>query len=98
MNTIIEIIKKLPKEVLLYVILDLMQEGKITFHEISEMHIEHLEQLKKAESDAFRELQKKVMTLWCGYKKNTKKNLKDIMRYLHDKGTINITLDEIDKY
>lgn len=98
MEEILKSFKTLPKDILLWAIYRLMQDGVIDYHEITKLHIDHLENLRKHEEQSFWELQQRVTSLWCDKKKNIKANIKDIMQYLKDKGRINITQDEIDKY
>lgn len=98
MEEILKSFKTLPKDILLWAIYRLMQDGVIDYHEITKLHIGHLENLRKHEEQSFWELQQRVTSLWCDKKKNIKANIKDIMQYLKDKGRYNITQDEIDKY
>ena len=102
MDTVIEGMIKalgsLPKEVILYIIFLLMRDDKITFADIVNQHIKHLEAINKAENEKMVELQSRVMTMWCGNKKDLRNNLKECVRYLKDLGRINITNEQIDKY
>lgn len=102
MDTVIEGMIKalgsLPKEVILYIIFLLMHDDKITFADIVNQHIKHLEAINKAENEKMVELQSRVMAMWCGNKKDLRNNLKECVRYLKDLGRINITNEQIDKY
>lgn len=102
MDTVIEGMIKalgsLPKEVILYIIFLLMRDDKITFADIVNQHIKHLEAINKAENEKMVELQSRVMAMWCGNKKDLRNNLKECVRYLKDLGRINITNEQIDKY
>ena len=88
----------MPKEILLIVVYDLMQEGKISYHEITQLHIQHLEKLQKGATNDFFKLQSKCIHLWNDFKKNRDANIKDIMQYLKDKGTIMLDQEKIDNY
>lgn len=98
MDEILKSLKTLPKEILLIVVYDLMQEGIISYAELTQLHIQHLENLQRGATEDFFTLQGKICLLWNDYKKNRDKNLKDIMQYLKDKGTIMLEQEEIDNY
>ena len=98
MGEIMKALKALPKEYLQVIILELMKDQKITYEDITKAYVEYLDMLRKGQSEAYMELQNKVVTMWSGTKKDRDKKLKDIMHYLLDKGRINTTHDEIDKH
>ena len=98
MEQILKALKALPKEYLQVIILELMKDQKISYEDITKAYIEYLDMLRKGQSEAYLELQSKVVTMWCGTKKDRDKNLKDIMHYLLDKGHINTTHEDIDKH
>lgn len=75
-----------------------MKDQKISYEDITKSYVEYLDMLRKGQSEAYRELQNKVMNMWYGKKKDRDKNLKDIMHYLLDKGRINTTHEDIDKH
>ena len=96
MEQILKALKALPKEYLQVIILELMKDQKISYEDITQAYVEYLDMLRKGQSEAYMELQSKVVTMWSGAKKNRDKNLKDIMHYLLDKGRINTTHEMID--
>ncbi len=98
MEEILKALKTLPKEYLQVIILELMKDQKISYEDITQAYVEYLNMLRKGQSEAYLELQSKVVTMWCGTKKDRDKNLKDIMHYLLDKGRINTTHEAIDKH
>ena len=98
MGEILKALKGLPKEYLQVIILELMKDQKISYEDITQAYVEYLDMLRKGQSEAYFELQSKVVTMWCGNKKDRDKNLKDIMHYLLDKGRINATHEDIDKH
>lgn len=98
MDNILKSLRTLPKDILLWVIYNLMEEGKISYHEITKLHIDHLERLQKGAIEDYWKLQGKIVHLYNDYKYNRGKNIKDIMQYLNDKGTLNIDQDKIDNY
>lgn len=98
MEEILKALKTLPKEYLQVIILELMKDQKISYEDITQAYVGYLDMLRKGQSEAYLELQSKVVTMWCGNKKDRDKNLKDIMHYLLDKGRINTTHEEIDKH
>lgn len=98
MEEILKALKALPKEYLQVIILELMKDQKISYEDITKAYVEYLDMLRKGQSEAYMELQSKVVTMWYGAKKDRDKNLKDIMHYLLDKGRINTTHEDIDKH
>ena len=98
MEEILKALKALPKEYLQVIILELMKDQKISYEDITQAYVEYLNMLRKGQSEAYLELQSKVVTMWSGTKKDRDKNLKDIMHYLLDKGRINTTHENIDKH
>ena len=97
MEEILKALKALPKEYLQVIILELMKDQKISYEDITQAYVEYLDMLRKGQSEAYQELQGKVVDMWCGKKKDQDKKLKDIMHYLLDKGRINTTHENIDK-
>lgn len=98
MEEVLEYIKGLPKDILHRFVYELMIEGKISYHELMDMHIQNLERMRKGETEAYFRLQAKVMTMWCDTKKNLQKNLKETVKLLMDEGRVNITQERFDKY
>ena len=98
MEEILKLLKTLPKEYLQVIILKLMKDQTISYEDITQAYVEYLDMLRKGQSEAYRELQNKIMTMWYGKKKDHDKNLKDIMHYLLDEGRINTTHEAIDKH
>ena len=96
MEEILKALKALPKEYIQVIILELMKDQKISYEEITQAYVEYLNMLRKGQSEAYFELQSKIVTMWSGTKKDRDKNLKDIMHYLLDKGRINTTHEMID--
>ena len=98
MEQILKALKTLPKEYLQVIILELMKDQTISYEDITQAYVEYLNMLRKGQSEAYMELQSKVVTMWSGIKKDRDQKLKDIMHYLLDKGRINTTHEEIDKH
>ena len=98
MEEILKLLKTLPKEYLQVIILELMKDQKISYEDITKSYVEYLDMLRKGQSEAYQELQYKVVELWSGTKKDRDQKLKDIMHYLLDKGRINTTHEDIDKH
>ena len=98
MEQILKALKTLPKEYLQVIILELMKDQKISYEDITLAYVEYLNMLRKGQSEAYMELQSKVVSMWAGTKKDRDKKLKDIMHYLLDKGRINTTHEDINKH
>lgn len=97
MEDLLKLLKTLPKEYLQVIILELMKDQKISYEDITQAYVEYLDMLRKGQSEAYMELQSKVVTMWSGTKKDRNNKLADIMHYLLDKGRINTTHEMIDK-
>jgi hypothetical protein len=97
MEEILKALKALPKEYLQVIILELMKDQKISYEDITKSYVEYLDMLRKGKSEAYLELQYKVVDMWSGAKKDRDRKLNDIMHYLLDKGRINTTHENIDK-
>ena len=98
MEEILKALKALPKEYLQVIILELMKDQKISYEDITQSYVQYLDMLRKGQSEAYMELQSKVVTMWYACKKDRDKNLNEIMHYLLDKGRINTTHEDIDKH
>ena len=97
MEQLLELLKQQRKEVLQWLILELMKDNKLSFTDIAETHVKYLEMLRKGQSEKLMRLRSEVIKLWCGTKKDRDKALKDIMHDLLNKGRVNTTHEEIDK-
>lgn len=97
MEELLTTLKSLPKELLEWTIFQLMLDGKIEYHDLTEMHIQHLEALRKGQSEHYDKLRVMIVSMHCDAKKNHAKNLGDIMHYLLDCGEVNMTHEEINK-
>ena len=96
MKEILEILKQQPKEVLQWIILELLASDKLSFAELAEIHIKHLEQLKKGETEELMKLRGEVISLWCGTKKELPSKLVSLITEGMNKGWVNITQKQID--
>lgn len=97
MEQLLELLKQQPKEVLQWLILELMKEGKLSFTDIAETHVKYLKMLKKGESEKLMNLRTKVIDLWCGTKKDLPKSLVALITEGMNEGWVNITQEQIDK-
>lgn len=90
-------LRRLPAPLLKHYVYTLMLEGKITYHDLMDMHIKHLEAMRRGASKEYDKLSSMVVKMFCDTKKNYNSNLKEIMHYLRDRGCANVTHDEIDR-
>ena len=97
MEQLLEILKKQPKEVLQWIVLELMKDNKLSFAEIAELHVKYLEILKKGETKELMRLRSGVISLWCGTKKDLPKSLVALITEGMKEGWVNITQEQIDK-
>ena len=98
MDAVIKYLETLPKEALTYIVYKLMVKGKLSYSDITTLHIQNMERLSKAETEAYFRLQAEVTKLVYGNKKDRGKNIRDILQLLYNEGRINITQEKIDKY
>jgi DNA-directed RNA polymerase subunit F len=96
MEQLLEILKHQRKEVLQWLVLELMRADKLSFAEIAELHVQYLEQLKKGETEKLMKLRGKVISLWSGTKKKLPASLVSLMQEAKDAGWANITQEQID--
>lgn len=95
-DQLLDLLKQQPKEILQYLILKLMQDGKLSFTDVATIHVEYLEMLKKCESKELMNLRSKVINLWCGTKKDLPSKLVSLIQEGKDNGWVNITQENID--
>lgn len=93
---IYKLLSELPKEVLDYLILNLMKDDKIKFTDLAVIHEEYIQSIKKNQSKEFMELRSKVIDLWCGYKYEIPSKLIDLMKEFKEKGWANLSQEKID--
>ena len=97
MDKLLEILKHQRKEVLHWLILELMRANSISFTDIAEAHNEYLQMLQKQEMEELMKLRGKVIGLWCGTKKDLPKSLVALITEGMNNGWVNITQEQIDK-
>lgn len=96
MEELLKLLKQQPKEILQWLVLELMRDEKLSFAEIAELHVKHLEMLKKGETEKLIHLRSEVIDLWCGTKKELPKKLISLMQEAKDNGWANISQEQID--
>ena len=96
MERLLEILKKQPKEVLQWIVLELMKEDKLSFTDIAETHVKYLEMLRRGESEKLMHLRSEVIGLWSGTKKELPKSLVALITEGMNEGWVNITQEQID--
>ena len=97
MEQLLEFLKQQQKEILHWLILELMRADKISFAEIAELHVQYLNKLKQGETEKLMKLRTKVIDLWCGTKKDLPKSLTALIAEGMNDGWVNITKEQIDK-
>ena len=97
MEQLLELLKQQPKEILQWLIIELMRADKISFAEIAELHVQYLNKLKQGENEKLMHLRSKVIALWCGTKKDLPKSLTALITEGMNNGWVNITQEQIDK-
>jgi len=95
MDELLKILEQQPKEILLWIVLELMRKERLSFTDIAERHVEYLEILKKGETEELMHIRSKVIALWTGTKKDLPKSLVSIIQEGKDQGWLNISQEEI---
>ena len=70
MEELLKLLKHQPKEILHWLILELMKADAISFTDIADAHNKYLKMLQKKEMEELMQLRSKVISLWIGTKKN----------------------------
>lgn len=96
MNELLELLMHQPKEILHWLILELMKENVISFTDIADAHNKYLQMLQKQEMEELIKLRGKVIELWCGTKKELPKSLVNLIQEGKNNGWININQEQID--
>lgn len=96
MDQILETLKSLPKEVLLWIVIELMRDDKMSFADIAQLHVKHLEMLRKGQTEKLMRLRSQVIDLWIGTKKELPSKLVALIQEGKDNGWVNITQEKID--
>ena len=97
MEELLEMLKHQPKEILHWMILELMKVDAISFTDIADAHIEYLQMLNKKEREELMLLRGKVISLWTGTKKELPKSLTALITEGMNNGWVNITQEQIGK-
>ena len=97
MAELLELLKKQPKEILHWIILELMKVDAISFTDIADAHNKYLQMLQKKEMEELMQLRSKVISLWTETKKGLPKSLVALMQEAKDNGWANITQEQINK-
>lgn len=97
MEDLLELLKHQPKEILHWMILELMKVDAISFTDIADAHIEYLQMLQRKEREELMLLRTKVINLWTGTKKELPESLTALITEGMNNGWVNITQEQIDK-
>lgn len=95
MEQLLELLKGQPKEILQWIVLELMKEKKLSFADIAEFHVKYLEMLNKGQTEKLMRLRSQVIDLWCGTKKDLPTKLVALIQEGKDNGWVNITQEQI---
>jgi hypothetical protein len=96
MEQILELLKGQPKEVLQWIVLELMRDDKLSFADIAQLHVKYLEMLRQGQTEKLMHLRGQVIDLWCGSKKDLPSKLVTLIQEGKDNGWVNITQEQID--
>ena len=97
MEELLEYLKKQPKEILQWLVFELMASNKLSFADLAEAHVAYLDKLKKQETEELMTLRSKIVSMWCDNKKNFGRNMVKLIQEGKDNGWVNIDQEAIDK-
>ena len=95
LNELYKSVAKRDRREILWLILQLMKDEKISYEEISMTYVEYVNMLKQGVTDTYMELRDKVIDMWVNPGKELVANLKNTMHFLKKKGVINMSEEDI---
>ncbi len=95
LNELYKSVAKCKRQEILWLILQLMKDEKVSYEEISMTYVEYVNMLKQGVTDTYMELRDKVIEMWVHPGKELVTNLKNTMHFLKNKGVVNISEEDI---
>ena len=80
----------LPEEYRNAIVIEAIAKGKISYDAVSQGYIEYIKNLKEKQSKDYDQLQQLITHTFIDDKKNIRQNLAKCIRYLDEKGRINL--------
>ena len=80
----------LPEEYRKAIVIEAIAKGKISYDAVSQGYIEYIKNLKEKQSEDYDQLQQLITHTFIDDKKNIRQNLAKCIRYLDEKGRINL--------
>lgn len=80
----------LPEDFRNAIIVKAIAEGKVSYNMVSQGYVEYIKALKEKQSEDYNQLQLLVTHTFIDNKKNIRQNLAKCIRYLNEKGRINL--------
>lgn len=81
----------LPEEYRNAIVIEAIANGKVSYDVVSQGYIEYIKNLKEKQSKDYDHLQQLITHTFIDDKKNIRPNLAKCIRYLDEKGRINLT-------
>lgn len=89
-NDVYSALIALPEEYRNAIVIEAIAKGKISYDAISQGYIEYIKALKEKQSEDYDKLQQLITHTFIDDKKNIRPNLAKCIRYLNEKGRINL--------
>ena len=89
-NEVYKALLDLPEEYRNSIIIQALAEGKVSYDVVSRGYIEYIQNLKTKQSEDYNQLQQLITYTFVDDKKNIRQNLAKCIRYLDEKGRINL--------
>lgn len=80
----------LPEDFRNAIIVKALAEGKVSYNVVSQGYVEYIKALKEKQSEDYDKLQQLITHTFIDDKKNIRQNLAKCIRYLDEKGRINL--------
>lgn len=90
-------ISDLRQEIREAIVLKLLEQGKVSYDTISRGYIQYIKALKEKQTEEYNQLQVCVTKIYCGNKKDIRKNLDRTMWFLHEHGRVNLPKKDIER-
>ena len=80
----------LPEEYRNAIVIEAIAKGKVSYDVVSQGYVEYIKALKEKQSEDYNQLQQLITHTFIDNKKNIRQNLAKCIRYLDEKGRINL--------
>ena len=87
----------LPQEMRDIMVIELLADEKVSYDVVSRGYVKYINNLKEKQTEEYNQLTQHILEVYIDYKKNRDKNIDSCIRFLWNKGRINLSSKQIDK-